>query len=274
MGLMVCLCSIKAFGGEVSRAPASYIPDDDVIVKPVDNEITFYERFVLADKDNVDVVKSRNQIKVWQDNQTFADTYGLDSSLTGSGFYVPTQDVKFDYFKNKYMRFLRAKGEQPLKSAPQNFYQDIRATNEVDTIDEMEARFKKSNKSALSRQQLPKAFQEREVSITKKMKMIFQPRVDQGLVIVGFKTDTVYARAWAGVNGKTELNIQQNYQSIGLRLMYNHYLDTGKYFTSIDQRLANNLYARATFNKDPQRIKVTSKSGEDNSLMLLYATQF
>jgi hypothetical protein len=283
VGLLACVLTTSWAQGQsspaptqlVSRTPASYIPDDDVIVKPVDNEISFYQRFVLSDNSD-DVVRSRNQLKVWNDNQIFADQYGMDSKMRGSPYFVPTEEVKFEYFKDKYMRYLRRRGEQPLKDAPKAWYQEYRASNEVDTIDELEARFKKSNKKESSGpgSVLPKAFQEKEVKISKKVKLIFQPRIDQGLVIVGFKTPIAYARAWVGANGQTEVNVQQTYDSIGMRVMYNHYLDTGKYFTSVDQRIVDNVYARVTSNKDPERIKITSKSGEDNAFMLLYATQF
>jgi hypothetical protein len=248
----------------VTRAPASYIPDDDVIVKPVDNELSFYQQYVAGDKSE-DVVKSRNQLKVWNDNQVFAEQYGMDSTLAGSPFYVPTSDQKFEYFKDKYMRYLRRKGEQPLKDAPKTWYQDYRASNEVDTIDEMEARFKKSNKS---KEKLPESLQAKEISVWKQTKFIFQPRVDQGLVIVGIKGPIAYARAWVGVNGQTEVNVQKAIESIGFRLMFNYYADTGKYFTSADQRIMENVYARLTSQKDP------AAKTQDETLMLLYAKPF
>lgn len=255
----------------VSRAPASYIPDDDVIVKPVDNELSFYQQYVASDNSK-DVVNSRNQLKVWNDNQQFADQYGMDSSLAGSPFYVPTQDEKLEYFKSKYMRYLRSKGEQPLKDTPKNWYQNYRASNEVDTIDEMEAHFKKTTSKSNSGKTLPGAFQAKEVSVWKKTSFIFQPRLDQGLVIVGFKSPIAYARAWVGVNGRAEFNVQQTYEKTGTRFMVNYYADTGRYFTTVDQRLVENVYARVTSQKNPDSTDPTSK--QDNTLMLLYAKQF
>jgi hypothetical protein len=251
----------------VNRAPASYVPDDDVIVKPVDNELSFYQQYVASDNSQ-DVVNSRNQLKVWNDNQQFADQYGMDSSLAGSPFYVPTQEEKLEYFKSKYMRYLRRKGEQPLKDTPKNWYQNYRASNEVDTIDEMEARFKKTANKTSTGKALPDAFQAKEVSIWKKTKFIFQPRVDQGLVVMGINSPIAYARAWVGVNGKAEFNVQQSYAKTGTRFMVNYYADTGKYFTSVDQRLVDNTYVRVTRNIDPQT------QVNDNTFMLLYAKQF
>lgn len=255
----------------IARAPASYIPDDDVIIKPIDNQLSFYQQYVASDKSN-DVINSRNQIKVWNDNQAFADQYGMDSTLTGSAFFVPTAEEKFEYFKDKYMRYLRRKGEQPLKDMPKGWYQDYRASNEVDTIDEMEERFKKTSRKGLSGKTLPDSLKQKEVSLWKKHKFIFQPRVEQGLVIVGIKGPLAYARAWVGINGETEVNVKHEVDSIGLRVMYNYYVHSGKYFTSVDKRITDNLYARVTSLKNPGAGEDSVK--QDNTLMLLYATKF
>lgn len=255
----------------VNRVPASYIPDDDVIVKPVDNELSFYQQYVASDNSQ-EVIESRNQIKIWNDNQQFAEQYGLDSTLTGAAYFVPTPKEKFEYFKDRYMRYLRRKGEQPFKDAPKSWVRDFTASNEVDTIDEMEARFKKTTKKTHSNQNLPGALQQKEVSLWKETKFIFQPRVEQGLVVVGIKGPIAYARAWVGVNGETEVNIQKSVDSVGLRMMFNYYAHTGKYFTSVDQRITNNLYARVTSQKNPEAEGDEVK--HDNTLMLLYAKQF
>ena len=271
LGLIIGLMLTSMCFGQtapLNRNPASYIPDDDVIIKPEMNEVSFYQQYVAKDESN-DVVKLRNQIKIWNDNEAFAQQYGLRTTLAGSPYFVPSQEDKWEYFKNKYLRYLRQKGEQPFKDAPKNWYQDNRASNEVDTIDEIEARFKKSNNTTASGgTTLPKSLQVKEVSVWKNTKFTFQPRVDQGLVIVGFKTSFAVARAWVGVNGRTEINVQQTYDSIGLRAMFNYYADTGKYFTSVDQRLMENIYARYTASKDP------ATELNDNTLMLLYAKTF
>lgn len=269
------LCSgfVKGQTASPNRAPASYIPDDDVIVKPVDNELSFYQQYVASDKGE-DVIQSRNQLRIWNDNQIFAEQYGMDSSLTGSAFYVPTSEQKWEYFKDRYMRYLRRKGEQPFKDMPKEWYENYRATNEVDTIDEMEANFKKTTTKSYSGRAIPKAFQEKEVSLWKKTKFIFQPRVEQGLVIVGLRTPYGQARAWVGVNGQAEFNVQQNFQEVGLRVMFNYYAHTGRYFTSVDKRLADNLYLRALSQKNPDITDKNDVRRDENSLMVLYAKQF
>ena len=269
--LFSCLCQGQSTPRAtlINRLPASYIPDDDVIVTPIDNEMSFYQKYVASDNSD-EVVKSRNQLKVWHDNQVFAEQYGMDATLTGSPYFVPTQEEKWEYFKDKYMRYLRRKGEQPLKNMPKNWYQEYRASNEVDTIDELEEKFKDSNKNARGKSALPESLQTKEVSLWKETKFIFQPRVDQGLVIVGIRGPILNARAWVGVNGRTEFNVQKEVNSIGLRVMYNYETDTKKYFTSVDQRIMEHLYLRLTSSKDPD----SQQRAEDQTMMLLYAKQF
>lgn len=266
-GLLLGVCFMSGVSFAQVRLPASSIPDDDVIVRPENNEVSFYHKYIKSDESQ-NVVQMRNQLKVWNDNQIFAEQYGLNPSLVGSAYFVPNEEEKWQYFKDRYLRYLRRKGEQPLKDAPKNWYQEYRASNEVDTIDEMEARFKRTNKKTSQGDALPSSLSAKEVSLWKKTKFIFQPRVDQGLVIVGVRTPFADARAWVGINGETEINVQQNYESIGLRAMFNYYAHSGRYFTSVDQRLTENVYARYTTSKDPEaEIK-------DDTLMLLYAKQF
>jgi hypothetical protein len=272
---MIAACLVTSIcqgqSTSLNRSPASYIPDDDVIVKPVDNQLSFYQRYVATDTSD-DVKISRNQIKIWSDNQVFADQYGMDSSLSGSAYYVPTKKEKWDYFSNKYLRYLRGRGEQPLRDVPKSWYEEYRASNEVDTIDELEGRFRGTQKKSSYGSDLPDALKAKEINVWKKTNVIFQPRLDQGLVIVGIKNPIADARAWVAANGKTEINVQQSFNSIGARVMFNFYADTGKYFSSIDQKVAENLYARFTSNKDPKHAIGTPY--QDDTLMLLYARQF
>lgn len=267
LGMVLFSTIVRGQVSPVWREPASYIPDDDVIVKPVDNELSFYQQYVAGDN-STEVIQSRNQIRVWNENQQFADQYGLDSTLTGSAFFVPTPQEKFEYFKDRYMRYLQKKGERPLQDVPQNWYNNFRVSNEVDTIDEMESRFKRTTKKTSADKNLPEALQQKEISLWKQTRFIFQPRVEQGLIVVGIKGPIAYARAWVGINGEAEFNVQKSFESTGTRMMFNYYAHNGRYFTSVDQRIVDNLYARLTSQKNPE------KDVKDDSVMLLYATQF
>lgn len=268
---LIILSSLPCQAQLLSRAPASYTPDEDVIVRPIENEVTLYDRFIKADKD-IRIREFRNQINIWNNNQQFADTYGMDSTLQGSAYFVPTPEEKWEYFKSNYMRYLRRKGEQPLKDQPKEWYREWRASDEIDSIDRLESGFNATSKKTLSGQELPDALKTKEVSVWKKTKFIFQPRLDQGLIIVGFSGPIAYVRAWISANGETEMNAQKTFESIGLRVMANYYTQSGQYISSVDQRITDHLYARLTATKNPD-VEDGTRSN-DETIMLLYNKEF
>lgn len=271
---LVILGSLPCKAQLLSRAPASYTPDEDVIVRPIENEITLYDRFVKADK-NDQVREFRNQINIWSQNQQFADQYKMDSTLQGSAYFVPTPDEKWEYFKNNYMRYLRRKGEQPLKDQPKEWYREWRASDEIDSIDRLDSAFGATEKKTLTGKDLPDALKAKEVSVWKQTKFIFQPRVDQGLVIVGFKGPIGYVRAWVNVNGETEINAQREFTSTGTRLMANYYTDSGQYLSVVDQRITTNLSLRITATKNKSlKEDVNIARANDETVMLLYNKAF
>lgn len=269
-GLTLCLMFNSAFlMAQVNRLPANYIPNDDLEVKPVDNEISLYKKYVQEDE-SADVVTARNQLKIWNDNQAFADQYGMDSSMAGQ-YYVPSSQEKWKYFNDRYLKYMRRRGEQPLQQMPKTWYDEFRASNEVDTIDEMENRFKSTQGKAQGSESsngLPEPIKAKEVSVWKKTTFVFQPRVERGLVYLGMKSPIANARAWVGVNGKTEVNVERSFDTIGMRTMVNYYTDTGNYFTSLDKRITDNIYARITSDKDIRYTKT------NDAIMLQYAKSF
>ncbi len=271
---LVILSSLPCQAQLLSRAPASYTPDEDVIVRPIENEITLYDRFVKADK-NDQIREYRNQLAIWNNNQLFAEQYKMDSTLQGSAYFVPTPDEKWEYFKSNYMRYLRRKGEQPLKDQPKEWYREWRASDEIDSIDRLDSAFSATEKKTLTGKDLPDALKAKEMSVWKQTKFIFQPRLDQGLVIVGFKGPIAYVRAWVNINGETEVNAQKEFQSIGLRLMANYYTDSGQYLSVVDQRITDHLSLRitATKNKDLEENADIARAN-DETVMLLYNKAF
>jgi hypothetical protein len=252
----------------IERKPASIIPNDDVIVVPVAAQMSFYERHVANDKNWKDVGRVELQIKLWQENANLAQQYGLDADSIGSRYYVPTSDEKWEYISRSYMRYLRRKGEEPLKDGSKEWFRQWNADKEVNSIDEMEATFKATNKKS---QYIPSSLQEREIGKTKKFRMYFQPRVEQGLLIVRMTSALVDGRAWIGINGESEVNLQRRFNT-GTRLMFNYFTHNQQYLTSIDQSLGGGFSARFIHSFDPDL--VTTRSGQENRIQFGYNAEF
>lgn len=247
-----------------SRAPANYVPNDDVIVVPVDAEVSFYEKHVLDDKNWSDKSQVQRQIRIWQENELMAQQYRMDTQ--SGAYYVPTSQEKWIWFQKNYMRYLQKKGEKPLQETSQAQWREWTANDEVNSIDEMEAAFKATNKRGATGKPLPGIFREKQAKV-QKFRFQVQPRVEQGLMII--KASGGYVgelRAWVGVSGRAEVNYQKSF-STGTRIMWNYYALTGQYLSALDQNLGNGFSVRGTSSRSPS-------GALDRRVQLNFGSQF
>jgi hypothetical protein len=257
----------------IGREPANYVPNDDVIVVPVDAEMSFYEKHVLNDKVFSGKSQVQQQIKIWQENELMAQQYGLDTQSVGGLYYVPTNDEKFKVVQRSYFRYLQKKSEDPFKQEGQSIVRDWTANDEVNSIDEMEAAFRATARRDGAGRPLPKAFQQRQVAKTKKFRFNFQPRVEQGLIILRMEGPIVDVRAWVAANGETELNAERRFEATGTRFFVNYFAHEGRYLSVMDQDLLYpGLRARFTSTWDPDQL--APERANERRYQLMYSTAF
>lgn len=257
----------------IGREPANYVPNDDVIVVPVDAEMTFYEKHILNDKKFSNKSQIQQQIRIWQENESMAQQYGLDTQSIGSLYYVPNNDEKFKVVQRSYFRYLQKKGEDPFKQESQTVLRDWTADDEVNSIDEMEAAFRATARRDGVGRPLPKAFRERQVAKTKKFRFNFQPRVEQGLIILRMEGPILDARAWVAANGETEINAERRFEATGTRFMVNYFAHEGRYLSVMDQDLMYpGLRARFTSTWDPDEL--APERANERRYQLMYSTAF
>lgn len=252
----------------VGRSPANYVPNDDVIAVPVNAEIGFYEKHVLNDKSWSDKSAVQRQIRIWQENELMAQQYGLNTQ--SGAYYVPTSTEKWNWMQRSYFRYLKKKSEDPFKQEGQDVWRSWTANDEVNSIDEMEARFRATTTRSATGKPLPTAFQEKTAK-TKKFKLNFQPRLEQGMVIVRASSQWFDARAWVAVNGETEVNVQRTFAT-QTRFMMNYYVHSGEYLTALDQNIGYGLTARLTSSWDPNNTDVNAQRNQ--TAQLNYSTEF
>lgn len=257
----------------IGREPANYVPNDDVIVVPVAAEMSFYEKHFLNDKVFSSKSQVQQQVKIWQENELMAQRHGLDTQSAGSLYYVPTNDEKFQVVQRSYFRYLQKKGEDPFKQSGQSIVRDWTANDEVNSIDEMEAAFRATARRDGIGRPLPKAFQQRQVAKTKKFRFNFQPRVEQGLIILRMEGPIVDVRAWVAANGETELNAERKFEATGTRFFVNYFAHEGRYLSVMDQDLLYpGLRARFTSTWDPDQL--APERANERRYQLMYSTAF
>ncbi len=260
------------------RTPANYVPNDDVIVVPVNAEMSFYERHFLYDAKFSERSQIQQRIKLWQENELMAQRHGVDTQSSSSPYYIPDSEDKMKWMQRSYFRYLQKKGEDPFKREGQEMIREWTADDEVDSIDEMEANFrsgakKDSTTRSLLDRPLIKAFRERQVAKTKKFNFNFQPRVEQGLIILGMTGPIFDARAWVAANGEPEVKAERKIASTGTRFMVNYFAHSGRYLSSVDQSLMYpGLKARFTSTWDPDQL--APERANERRYQLMYSTGF
>ena len=85
----------------ISREPANYVPDDDMIVVPIVIEKNKMDEF--NERHNSNFSNARKQLRQWMSDQEYVEVYGLEG--TGA-VRLPTPQEKQRFFERNYLRFL------------------------------------------------------------------------------------------------------------------------------------------------------------------------
>ncbi len=98
----ICICvSAHAQLRGINRAPANFVPDDDMIIVPMVVERNFFEEFNAKHKD--DFSSSRKKLQHWQTQEQYAKDYGLEDS----GFIqTPSEEEKQNFSQRHYLRYI------------------------------------------------------------------------------------------------------------------------------------------------------------------------
>lgn len=274
LGAVLCLNTLVSFqviAGEIKRAPANYVPDDDMIVVPVVVERNFYEEFNAKHKD--EFRESRQKLEHWITQEQYAKDYGLEDA----GFIdIPTAEQKEKFLKRNYLRFIQKDVERNNNETLQNWARSWKTDDEINSIRENERREEFIVKAKRSRgQKVVKA--EKEVKVAgQKFKLDIQPRLEMGMVKIRLKSKYIEARAWLGVNGNQEVLVEKSFQSTGTYAMVNHYIEQSRTLAAIDQRLADHWSLRLTHEKYTDNFDAYPETGnfENNILSVQFGMGF
>lgn len=258
----------------VSRAPANYVPDDDMIVVPIVIEKNTFDEF--NERHRSEFSNAKKQLRQWMADQEYVESWGLEN--TGA-VRLPTPQEKQRFFERNYLRFLSRDVETANNEFLTNTIESINADEELATIETFEEReeyiveAKKEATGKSEEEKLVKA----EVKVGKeKFKLDIQPRVEMGMIMIKFKSSYFKARAWVGVNGNQEFRIHRTFSSTKTRAQANYFYEQRRVLASIDQPLAPNWSLRLTHDKqdaDPELNGLT-ESRENNVIQIRFGKSF
>jgi hypothetical protein len=234
---------LQAESTNLGRAPANYIPDDDVIVVPLVYETHFMAR--LMDEKNERLYEIQFQLEQWRRQDEFLETWGLER--TGM-FPQQMPDERMRFFQRHFMRYVSKSKGDPLKEDIKEWWQEWRAEDEVQEIrrrsDTLERRNQANNRDQTGIEPT------KTVSQGPAYKFKFKPRVFRGFMMADFESRWINAEAVLGVNKRMELKVDKLYESIGFYTMANYNFQTKFFIATANQRLTNHLSLGLTYTHD------------------------
>jgi len=229
---------------EVSRKPANYIMDDDMIVVPMVVEKSFYDEFNEKHKEKFR--QSRQRLEGWILQEQYAQDYGLEDA---DFINLPTPEEKERFFRRNYLRFLQKDVERANQETVQGLVNEWNADDEIDAIRNTELRGEYIVKAKRARGQKVVEASETVKVGKSKFKIDFQPRLEQGMVMIKLRSSFIKVRAWLGVNGRQELFAEKMIAATNTRFLANYYIDENRILAAMQQPLGNNWSMRLTHQK-------------------------
>lgn len=255
----------------INRAPANVVPDDDMIVVPLNIESNIYEEFNEKHKEKFKA--SRQRVELWIAQEQYAEDYGLEG--TGA-VTLPTQEEKERFLKRNYLRFITKDVQRSSNRTLKDTWSSLTTNDEIDSIREREEReeyFVKAKKKVGKKQ--PEL--ETRIKVGKrKFKLKFSPRIEQGAVKITMKSEYLNFQAYLGVNGNQEIKFDKFFKATNTKALFYYYIDESRVLASIDQNITGNLNFRFAHEKDLDGFSQFFNTGnsEINSMQIRFNMGF
>lgn len=256
----------------IDRAPANFVPDDDLIEVPVVIEKNFMDK--VHDENRSHMENARKEVQNWQIQTELATAYGLDKS----GIYnIPDQNQAMNFVQRNYLRFVSQRVERNSNEGLQNLWQQWTTDDEIDSIKEYENHEKYIIKAQKERGGNNKLQATKEVKVGKEQfKLDFQPRLEMGMVKIQLRSGLFNMKAWVGVNGNQEVQLTRRIKMTKTDLSARYYVDQGRALAAVDQRISDSWSLRLTHDKAVESFGSISETGlsENNIIQLRFQIGF
>lgn len=276
--LVLGLCFASIAQAQPWRAPANYVPDDDMIVVPIYIDRTFIDK--VNEDNEKSISQSKKKVEQWIKNDEYARAYGLEG--TGA-FPTTTPAQRRAFFEKTYLRYVSRKLETDTNEGISDWWNEYNQDDEIENIDNRnkeESYVVKATKRKTGINKISKKTS-KKVGGKKKKKLNFssQLRPEIGAVKFGMESFLFDATVWVGANGKNELNVERKFKKIKLRAMGNYYLEENKLLGVLDKKLIPKWSLRYSHEKwlddrgnyaDLETGALRNRPQEDNKLQLQF----
>jgi hypothetical protein len=241
--LLVGLNLSLAFAGGASRAPANFIPDDEIEPAPLEQKI-WLQNLLIADDAGV-LNGMKNEIQAWEELKEWRDLWDVES--TGL-YHVPSAAEKKSWFERMLLK-----------------YADKRLAGEVRNAEEGSALH---SVGEVQKALKPKA----EVGLSENIKVKIRGKVLQGLIVVNVVNPWVDSYANVTVDGDVDVHVNKKLNDLGLDTGIDYNVNEGTWLARVDRRISSEVTARISSHQKDDKMIFTESA--DNRVELFYRLQF
>jgi len=226
-------CCRQSLDVEVGRAPASYVPNDEVEVVPEKQEIWLKKVFI---EDSGGIVKSmRETYQSWEKEEEYARNW----NLTSSGLYtVRGQKERKAYFDRMILKYI-----------------DKRISGEVKTA-EKGSTFHRVGQ--VQKALKPKA----EVSISSKVKLKVKARLLEQKAILELHNPYVEYKTDVEATGEITMKIRKDIKFMDLKASVDYQVDKGSYLAYVDKKITPKITGRVSSSQSDKEMAFGSSSNK------------
>ena len=274
---LLTVAMAKNVGTQVSesRGPASFIPDDQTIIKPSRARAHWENVYEEFQQDHAGIFNSsRNQIRQWVLDQQYADEYGMHVLYPEQ---MQTQEIREQFFERNFLRFIQRDLNRVGQRDLRQWWEGTRAGEEISVVEESErqeqyiilAKAKAESTDSAVVAELNTGNKAKESKKTFKFR--FRPRLELGYARFSLESAYINIQGRVGVNGRTELRAQRHFATTGGNAQVDYFLEQRRMIASYDQPLNKNTRLRIAHD----RTEIESGPAfEDNSLQVNYWLSF
>jgi hypothetical protein len=226
------------------RAPAHFVPNDDVEPQPiVQNHIWLQDVFVKDDEGHLDA--TRNQIAEWSEKEEYAKNWNVKST----GLYnTPEEKEKKSYFNRQMLK-----------------YADKRLAGEVKNSEEGSVM---QSVGQAQKALAPSA----QVGISKNVKVKFRARVLQGKASMAIENPYLDHETEVKTSGSVNMKTEKNLKSIGLLAGVDYAVTEKTWTARFDKTITERISARVSSSQTDKSMAFSADS--DRIVQVMYSLPF
>ncbi|OFZ24323.1 MAG: hypothetical protein A2381_04825 [Bdellovibrionales bacterium RIFOXYB1_FULL_37_110] len=245
MFLTMVFMALVAIANEdlVNRAPANFIPDDDIEITPFEQTLWIEN---AMQEDDAGVLRSmKNEVMKWQEKREYAHNWNLES--TGLYFY-PEQAEQTRFIEKNMLKYFdkRLSGE-------------VKKAEEGSTL----AKVGKAHQALK-----PSA----EVGVFSKVKIKFKAQILLRQARVHLENPWVQYYFFANSDGDLRMHMKKDFSSFETYANLDYDIDDKYWEASVSKKLYNNIYGTILSHQTPKQMMFSHES--DKIIKINYFRSF